>query len=131
MRFSDWSSDVCSSDLLPIALAGAAVSGAAHAQTVKIGVQPWLGYGPLWIAAEKGFFEKHGVEAELVNFTWDQDMSAALASGNIQVGSAATNTLISLINSGIDVKGFMVMDASYEADAILAPAAVASLAALK
>src|SRR3546814_12110837 len=58
-------------------------------------------------------------------------MSAALASGNIQVESAATNTLISLINSGIDAKGFMVMDASYEADAILAPADGASIAELK
>ena len=31
-----------------------------------------------------------GVDVELINFTWDQDVAAALASGNIQVISAAT-----------------------------------------
>lgn len=104
---------------------------ASAAQTVKIGTQPWLGYGPLWVAAEKGFFEQRGVDVEIVNFAWDQDVNAALASGNIQVQCAATNTLITLINQGVDAKGFLLMDASYEADAILAAKTIASVADLK
>lgn len=92
----------------------------ALAQTISIGLQPWLGYGPLWIAEQNGYFADHGLDVTLVNFSWDQDVNAALASGNIQVQSAATNTLINLINAGVDVKGFMIMDAAYEADAIIA-----------
>lgn len=93
---------------------------AAAAEPIKIGLQPWLGYGPLWVAAEKGLFEAEGADVELVNFNWDQDVNAALASGNIQVQAAATNTMISLLNAGVDVKGFMIMDAAYQADAIIA-----------
>jgi len=107
--------------MLAALLAACSLSTVATAETIKIGTQPWLGYGPLWIAEEKGYFDDNGVDAELVDFTWDQDVNAALASGNIQVMAAATNTLITLINRDVDVKGFMLMDASYEADAILAP----------
>ncbi|WP_136798933.1 MULTISPECIES: ABC transporter substrate-binding protein [Desulfosediminicola] len=101
------------------------------AKTVKVGVQPWLGYGPWWIADQKGFFAKHGLDAEIVNFTWDADMSAAVASGRVQVIAAATNTLITVRNQGIDLQAFLILDSAYEADAILAPKSVQTIADLK
>ncbi|MDX8514468.1 ABC transporter substrate-binding protein [Mesorhizobium captivum] len=61
----------------------AATMSAASADTIKLGLQPWLGYGPLWVAKEKGFFEKNGVDVALTMFNWDQDLAAALASGNL------------------------------------------------
>ena len=112
-------------------LALMALAAPVQAETVKIGLQPWLGYGPLWIAEQQGFFEKNGVDVELINFTWDQDVAAALASGNIQVISAATNTVILNINNGVPLKGFMVMDGSTTADAVLAGSNIASIAELK
>ena len=112
-------------------LALMALAAPVQAETVKIGLQPWLGYGPLWIAEQQGFFEKNGVDVELINFTWDQDVAAALASGNIQVISAATNTVILNINNGVALKGFMVMDGSTTADAVLAGNNIASIAELK
>ena len=112
-------------------LALMALAAPVQAETVKIGLQPWLGYGPLWIAEQQGFFEKNGVDVELINFTWDQDVAAALASGNIQVISAATNTVILNINNGVPLKGFMVMDGSTTADAVLAGNNIASIAELK
>ena len=118
----------------PIALASlalAALAAPAQAETIKIGVQPWLGYGPLWIAEQKGFFEDNGVDVELINFTWDQDVAAALASGNIQVISAATNTVILNMNNGVDLKGFMIMDGSTTADAVLAGNSITSVTELK
>lgn len=120
--------------LAKIALAGlafGALAVPAQAETIKIGLQPWLGYGPLWIAEQKGFFAENGVDVQLVNFTWDQDMAAAVASGNVQVISAATNTVILNINNGVDLKGFLVMDGSTTADAILAGNSIASIADLK
>lgn len=120
--------------LAPFVLAGLslfAFGAHASAETVKIGLQPWLGYGPLWIADQKGFFKENGVDVQLVNFTWDQDVAAALASGNIQVISAATNTVILNINNGVDLKAFMVMDGSTTADAILAGKDVTAIADLK
>lgn len=119
--------------ILMVALVGVLVLGArvpAAAQDdepIRLGVQPWLGYGPWWIAADQGFFENRGLNVEVIDFTWDQDMNAALASGQLDVQAAATNTLIALINAGVDVQGFLVMDASFEADAIIAPADVSSI----
>ncbi len=98
---------------------------------IKLGVQPWLGYGPWWIAEQKGFFKKHNLDVKVVNFTWDADMGAAVASGNVQVIAAATNFLIAVRNQGIDLQGFLVLDASYEADAILAPVAIKNISELK
>ncbi len=104
-----------------------AMSASFAQQKVSLGVQPWLGYGPWWVAEEKGYFEENGVDVKLINFTWDQDMSAGLASGNLDVQAAATNTLITLINQNIDVQGFLLMDASYEADAIMASKEIDSI----
>ncbi|WP_370301975.1 ABC transporter substrate-binding protein [Pseudooceanicola sp.] len=101
------------------AIAAASASG-AMAEQVKLGLQPWLGYGPLWVAEEKGFFDKHGVDVELSNFNWDQDMLAALASGNLHVIAGATNGVITSYNQGVDQRGFMIMDLAFEADAIIA-----------
>jgi len=103
----------------------------AQAETVKIGLQPWLGYGPLWIAEKQGFFAANGVDVQLVNFGWDADLAVALASGNINVTSIATNGVILQRNNGIDLKGFMLMDGSTTADAVLASKAVNAITELK
>ena len=119
--------------LKKLALTAAALllAAPAFADPVKIGVQPWLGYGPLWVAAEKGLFAAEGVEVELVNFNWDQDMTAGLASGNLHLVAAATNTTLVNINQGIPVVGVLVMDQAFEADAVLAGPGIATIADLK
>lgn len=106
-------------------------AGSASADTVKIGVQPWLGYGPLWVAAEKGFFKEAGVDVELVNFNWDQDLTAGLASGNLHLVAAATNTTLVNINQGVPVVGVLVLDQASTADAVIAGAGIASITDLK
>lgn len=106
-------------------------AGLALAEPVKVGVQPWLGYGPLWVAEEKGFFDANGVDVELTTFNWDQDVTAALASGSLDVTVSATNTTIAIQNAGLAVKGFLILDVSFEADAILAGAGIGSVADLR
>ncbi|MHB0953960.1 MAG: ABC transporter substrate-binding protein [Allorhizobium sp.] len=104
---------------------------AAHAETVKLGLQPWLGYGPLWVAEEKGFFKKYDLDVALTTFNWDQDMTAALASGNLNVIASATNGMVTNFNQGVDQKGFLIMDLSFEADGIIAGKGIASIGELK
>ncbi len=113
------------------ALALVASAATAMADEIKLGLQPWLGYGPLWVAEQKGFFADHGIEVDLTTFSWDQDMTAALASGNLDVIAAATNGVIASYNVGLDQKGFLIMDLSFEADAIMAGNDIASVADLK
>jgi NitT/TauT family transport system substrate-binding protein len=123
--------------LTPLALALALLALAACAGqpaepvTVRIGTQPWIGYGPWWIAQEKGIFEKNGLKVELVDFLEDKEVNAAFASGEMDAANLATHTAIKLYTSGLDLKIVLLEDASYEADAILAPSSVASIADLK
>ena len=41
-------------------VAFASASSMAYAETLRIAVPTWVGYGPLYVAKEKGFFEDEG-----------------------------------------------------------------------
>ncbi|GAB4515459.1 MAG: ABC transporter substrate-binding protein [Anaerolineae bacterium] len=99
--------------------------------TLKIGTQAWIGYGPWWIAKEKGFFEAHGIHVELIDFVTDQDLNAALAAGRFDGANIATHTSAYLINAGVDLKLVLLEDASFEADAIIAGEGIETIADLK
>jgi NitT/TauT family transport system substrate-binding protein len=104
---------------------------AAAMVELKIATQPWIGYGPWYIALKKGFFEKRGLKVELVEFVTDQDLNSGLAAGKFDGANIATHTSIILRQAGADVKAVLLMDASYEADAIIAGPGINSIADLK
>ncbi|MEJ5241234.1 MAG: ABC transporter substrate-binding protein [Anaerolineales bacterium] len=115
----------------PTQAATEAPTAAPALTKVRIGTQPWIGYGPWWIAQEKGFFAKYGLEAELVNFVEDKEVNAAFASGEMDAANLATHTALKLYAAGLDLRIVLVEDASYQADAILAPKSITSIADLK
>lgn len=104
---------------------------AAKAVVVRIGTQPWIGYGPWWIAKEKEMFAKYGLNVELIDFVQDSDVNAALASNQMEAANLATHTAIKLYNAGLDIRIVLLMDASYEADAILTSADIQSIEDLR
>lgn len=124
-----------------LALAAPAFAPAAHAQdavpskpeagTFKLGVEPWLGYGLWHVAADKGFFKDQGVDVNIVNFTQDKDINAALASGDLDGASIATHTAMAMAAAGLPIKIVMLLDISNEADAILAGKDITSIKDLK
>jgi len=109
----------------------AAPSVAAAPVKVRIGTQPWIGYGPWWIAKEKNLFAKYGLDAELVDFVEDKEVNAAFASGNMEAANLATHTAIKLFSVGVDLKLVLLEDVSTSADAILAGEEIKSIADLK
>jgi len=98
---------------------------------VRIGTQPWIGYGPWWIAKDQGLFEKYGLEAELVDFIEDKEVNAAFASGDMNAANIATHTALKLFSVGLDLKLVLVEDISTSADAILVSNEISSIADLK
>lgn len=123
-------------------LAGAALTQPALAQdavpqtpepgTFKLGVEPWLGYGQWHVASSLGTFKANGLEGvDLVNFTEDKDINAALASGQLDGASIATHTAMAMKAAGLPVKIVALLDVSMSADAILAGGDVTSVAQLK
>ncbi len=112
--------------------AASAPRRAAALPIIKMGTEPWIGYGPWWIAQAKGFFQKEGLNVQLITFQQDADLNAALASGNTQAANIATHTSIKLIlNSHLKITPVLVLDDSEGADAILGSAAIKSIKDLK
>lgn len=115
----------------PAAPAAPPTEVSAQLPLLRVGTQPWIGYGPWWIALEKGFFEKRGVKVELIDFVTDQDLNSGLASGQFDGANIATHTSAFLVNAGVDLKLVLLLDASYEADAIIAGPGIETIADLK
>lgn len=93
--------------------------GSGTTTEVSIGTQPWIGYGPLWVADEKGFDTDNGVDIKLVNFSTDADLESGFASGRFQAANNANNTLIRLADLDLDFKIVLMEDFSLDADAIV------------
>ena len=98
--------------------------------TFQMGVEPWIGYGPWWIADQNGHFEANGVDAVVTNFNTDADINAALISGAINGANVATHTALRLASEGTPITIVLLLDQSNAADAILAGADIASVADL-
>ncbi|MFM2479147.1 ABC transporter substrate-binding protein [Celerinatantimonas sp. MCCC 1A17872] len=109
-----------------------AAQGANHIGTLKMGVEPWLGYGQWFVAAKDGLFKQQGFnKVDIVNFTEDKDINAALASGQIDAANIATHTAMGMIGAGLPVKAVLLLDQSNTADAMLASPKIKSLKDLK
>lgn len=115
----------------PAASASAAALPSPEAGTFRMGTEPWLGYGPWWIADDQGLFAKNGVTATVTNFDTDDLINAALVSGQLDGANIATHTALRLISEGTPITIVLLLDQSNAADAILAGPGVASVAEMK
>jgi len=119
--------------LVQAAPAGAAdIPAKPEAGTFKLGIEPWLGYGQWHVATAKGLFKKAGLDdVNVVNFTEDKDLNAALASGQLDAANIATHTAMAMVAAGLPVKIVSLLDFSLSADAILAGSDIKTIADLK
>jgi NitT/TauT family transport system substrate-binding protein len=116
--------------------ASAAQAGSIPSQpepgTIKIALEPWLGYGQWYIAQKEGFFAKEGLkDVKIISFQEDKDLDAAMAGGRVTVACVATNTALAMISAGLPVKAVMLLDFSNQADAILSKDSITSISQLK
>ncbi|MCI1857163.1 MAG: ABC transporter substrate-binding protein [Sporolactobacillus sp.] len=99
---------------------------------LTMGVEPWIGYGPWWIADKKGIFKKNGLNVKITTFKQDSDINAAFASDKIKVANIASHTAIKMKgNNGIDLKSIVFLDESQTADAVISTKKYQSLDQLK
>ena len=117
---------------LPGRAAEAVIPAKPEAGTFKLGIEPWLGYGQWYVAADKGLFKQNGLDGvEIVNFAEDKDINAALASGVIDGANIATHTAMGMVAAGLPIKIVLLLDVSMQADAILAGKDIATVKDLK
>jgi NitT/TauT family transport system substrate-binding protein len=81
----------------------------AWAGTLKVGHSTWVGYGPFYIAQEKGFFKEEGVDVE---FTIMEDTAikiGAMFAGQIDIAASTSDEFPSYLQPGKSVRYFMAV----------------------
>jgi NitT/TauT family transport system substrate-binding protein len=97
-----------------------------------MGTEPWIGYGPWWIAKAKGYDKANGIDLKIINFTTDADRESAFAGGKTDMSNVPTHALAKILNAGSrPFKTVLFEDISLTADAMIGPKSVRSIKDLK
>ena len=106
--------------------------GAAWAEPLRLRYAVWVGYGPLFLAAEKGFFAREGVEVELIKIEDDTATLAALFADQIDALATATQVVVASYEPDEEALACVLMlDESQGGDGILATKDIQTIADLK
>ena len=103
----------------------------ARADTVKIAHSTWVGYGPLYIAQDKGFFKKNGVDVELIVMEDPKERFPTLMADKIQMIASTVDTALLYLKKPNDFQYVVAIDDSNGGDGIVALKGIASITDLK
>ena len=108
-----------------------AMSVSAFAGTLKVGHSTWVGYGPFYIAQEKGFFKEEGVDVEFVIMEDTAIKIGAMFANQIDIAASTSDEFPSYLKPGKTVRYFMAVDYSNGGDGIVANKDIKNIAGLK
>ncbi|MFK2827079.1 ABC transporter substrate-binding protein [Bacillus sp. B190/17] len=96
-----------------------------------LGLSTWVGFAPLYIAKEKGIFEKNGIDVDLMKMESVTDRRTALAAKRIQGFATTVDAHVVSAASDVPVVQVVALDESYGGDGIVAKKEIKSLKDLK
>src|SRR3972149_5064487 len=102
---------------------------AAAAAPLKIGYSIWVGYGPLFLAKEKGYYGK--TEVQLTNVEDPKQRFTALAAGQLDGLVSTIDTMVLYLKSGKEYQYVLALDDSNGGDGIVAKRTVKAVQELK
>lgn len=117
--------------LVGVWLAGVVLSGVAAAEPLKIRYSTWVGYGPLFLAREKGFFKEENVDVDLINMEVPKEGFFALAAGRLDGVVSTIDTMVLYLKTGKEYQYVLALDDSAGGDGIVARKEITSLKDLK
>jgi NitT/TauT family transport system substrate-binding protein len=104
---------------------------AVAAEKLTIAHSTWVGYGPLYIAREKGFFADEGLDVDLVVMEDVKTRMPALAAGRIDVAVTTIDTVLGFTSAERPLTYLFAVDDSRGGDGIVASKDIRSVADLK
>jgi NitT/TauT family transport system substrate-binding protein len=110
--------------------ASAAADG-TYTGTVKLAMSSWIGYAPLYVAAQKGFFKKEGANIEIQTIQSAGDRKAALAANRIQGMASTVDTHVMTKAAGIDITQVLALDTSSGGDGVISKKTIKNIQDLK
>lgn len=99
----------------------------AKVENVSLALSTWIGFAPLYVAEEKGFFDKEGVHVTLEKMEAVADRRSALAANRIQGFVTTVDTHVVTAASGVPVVQVLALDDSHGGDGIVAKKDIQSL----
>jgi NitT/TauT family transport system substrate-binding protein len=112
-------------------LLGLMFGGSAGAETLKLGHSTWVGYGPLYIAKDKGYFTDEGLDVELIVMEDPKVRFPALAAGQLDVAVTTVDTILNYLSDQQSYRYLFALDDSKGGDGIVAKKDITSIADLK
>jgi NitT/TauT family transport system substrate-binding protein len=87
---------------------------------LNIAFQEWVGYGPLYLANEKGFFKEEGINLVFIDEQLDSARRDAFKAGMLDCEAGTIDLLVSKRAQGVAITAVLELDRSLGADAIVA-----------
>ncbi|MCI2106385.1 MAG: ABC transporter substrate-binding protein [Intestinimonas sp.] len=98
---------------------------------IKIAFCTWVGYAPLFIAKDQGYFETYGYDADLIIMEDESTYGSALVSGSIDALGQVLDRDIIQYDAGAPEQYVCTMDASTGGDGLVATGDIQSVDDLK
>lgn len=102
----------------------------AEMTPVRLAHATWVGYGPLYIAQENGYFSDENIDVELFIIEDEAQYAAALASGNIDGLANVIDREVIHFAKGTSEVAIFAMDESAGGDGIIATEEIQSVSDL-
>jgi NitT/TauT family transport system substrate-binding protein len=118
--------------VLPAAVAAMiAAIAPADAGSLKLGHSTWVGYGPFYIARDKGFFKEEGVDVELVIMEDTPMKMGAMMAGQLDLVASTVDEFPIYMKPGIGIRYVLAVDNSKGGDGIVATKDITTIEGLK
>lgn len=117
--------------LTAVLLAGCSASVTPDVPTFKVNLDTWIGYAPLRLAQEKGFFAEEGVNVEISTTPDVGTRKTMLRKGDVDALAETIDALVLDRDEGVPTVAVLQIDESKGADGILSLDTVQSIKDLK
>ena len=114
-----------------LAAAIGSISLELRADTLTLAHSTWVGYGPFYIARDKGFFEQEGVSIELRIMENTPLKMGAFMAGQVDLVASTADEFPIYMKPGTPVKYFLAVDNSNGGDGVVSNKEITTVGELK
>ncbi len=114
-----------------LAAMGLGFSSGAEAGRIRIGMTTWVGYGPMFLARDLGYFKDAGVDVDLKIIEESSMTMAAIAGGDLDGAASTVDEMMKYRSDDLCFKYVLGLDESHGGDGLLTQTDVSSVQDLK
>jgi NitT/TauT family transport system substrate-binding protein len=116
---------------MPAVVAAQATPAPQASGTIRLALSSWVGYGPIWLAEEKGFYDEEGIDVELTLVEVSADRISAMAADRLDASATTVDTWTLFAAQGAELVQVLATDESAGGDGIVAKQEIATIADLE